>query len=159
MRKVEGFVCLVTSVHAKAFFGRNIHNGLKYYQNFESNGLVPFDFLLEAELAQEELLQLRHTQSVTIHKIRMEMTENVTEFEQLKNKKNLAVVACLEDGVTLLGRRVTGKGHIGHIPGTILADSIYAVFRQYSSALRTVEEVVRQGASNALLTTFEIETC
>ena len=159
MRIVEGFVCLVTRPEARAFFGRNLGNGPNSYANFESNGFTTFDLLSEAKMARDELLKLPDTQHVTIHKIKMEIAESAVECKELRHSKHLEVIAYLEMGPVLLGRSVPGKRGLGYIPGVMLADAPHAVFRRYSAVLDTLHQVHRQGASDATLTTFEIETC
>lgn len=168
MREIEGVVCTAKSkfpMEQEWLFGPRTGISVFNHQTFVSNGLVPFKNTDLANIALADLqsridsLDIHHT---GLAKIRLVITGSDDEIDVILDQDNLIIVAGLDFGFELLGKKVNGVPGWGHMPVSNLELNGFQTFSSYQEAgnhiFGALYEVRRQGRPvSANLAVFEME--
>lgn len=170
MRKINGFVCIAEVITSNDFkreilFGVNVNlkdlKG-KITETLQSNGLIPFSNLQMAEKAQKELIASKMFKKVRIAEIAMQLTETMKDVPFFIKRKNLIVVAVIEESgmltdMRLMGTYVEGKCGQYPLPGALLEFNGFKPFSNFESAEYVASEAKRQMDCRVLIGTFTLK--
>lgn len=168
MREIKGIICIAKSISPikqERLFGPNTKRQEFNHQTFTSNGLVPFDYM---SAAQEALLQLETRRSaldltrIGLGYVKMEITSSDDEIELIRSRNNLIIIAELDFGHILLGRKVANVPGVAYAPVSNLELNGFKVIRNYEQAgthiFGALYEVRRQGHPlSSYLATFKFK--
>lgn len=157
MRRVEGFVCIAQSeeiITREILFGQNQGMGQLHYEALATNGLVPFDNLEIAKIAQDELRLRKDFLEVALGKINLLIATGLEDFGLFKRKRRLAVIGHFEGSTQLIGSFVEGKPGIYPLPGAYLSENGFKTISNLEVALHIAHEIGRQGRSGANIASF-----
>lgn len=161
MLKIEGFVCSAVDMFSKPpfenLFGVNRGKGLETYEALRSNELTLFGHLTQARVAQTNLQRRLDLRDISVGQLRMLLAEKDQEHPSLQDGTQFIVVARLDGNLEFIGRPVESSERMGYIPGSILGSNGINPFLDFNSALRSRNEAIRQAASAAQISTFDLE--
>lgn len=159
MKHIEGFVCICivkSDPKLQILFGRNMGQGTGSYENFYTSALTPFESLLKARKAQQELLKRDEFCAVSMGEIIMDIAETLDEVYSFKGKRRLVVLKIHADfGMKEIRLRGPGKAK-GALPGVDLVENRLKTFNSFRRAEYVAREVNRQGGVPASIATFKL---
>lgn len=163
MQHIKGFVCIAkylvfSSWYREVLHGKSINNLPRKFNNFQSNGLRPFDKKEEALEAKKELEESKafDLERVSLGLVEMTVAETEAEGYAFKEKRNLIVLK-KDANTELIGRYIEGKPNIYPLKGAFLFDNGFKTFLDFESALYAAREVARQAQCPAALATFKLK--
>ena len=162
MRNIKGYVCLMdfenaTVYHGKCMhverysvlYGKSIHHKDYIFENWQTNGLKPYDTLKDAK--QCSALMKRGHHNTTLAKVQMRIAEkgNLREIKQLDEKS--LVVIMIDNSLLpwiemkLIGEVVGGMPSEYPLPYALMGSTRFKkTIDTLESAMHIAEEVVRQ---------------
>jgi len=173
MREINGYVFVAAFPHSSPMFGKKVNITDGPYENFESNGFVPFDGEEEARNSSHQFQLINNPQQTSIGPLKMILAEKFSEHSFFEDKSNLVVVMEKDDGHDLIGPWVKGSLTVtADAIGAVLRQNNYQVFNEqskkesevhnlrgetpYRQAIYTLNDVVRQWKTPCLLATFDL---
>lgn len=168
MRTIEGIVCTARfrNPRYELLFGPRRNKLVTYsHENFQTNGLTPYEDLVTAQEALTILRVERRGTGIAntgLAEIKIVVFTD-DEMESLPERGNYIVVAELDYGMyMLLGKMVESAPRIGHLPGSELVANRFQVKRTLRwTGIKTfglLYEVRRQSRPvSSNLATFEMK--
>jgi len=103
MKRIEGLVCVGSTSGINVLFGKSVDNDPRIYENLQTNGILPYESIDEAEKGAEQIRDLDEIDDVVIKEIKMEVAENEEDFNDLMVSDSLIVIMYREDGEGFFG--------------------------------------------------------
>jgi hypothetical protein len=158
MRNIEGYVCIAISKYRGVIFGKNMGEGqIGNFDNFGTNGLIPFTRLKRTRTARKEIRKKSGFKTVSIVHIKIDIAETEEEAISLQESKSLIVVSKIWDGklVRLIGRFRKGCSRYP-LYGSLLAENGMKPITSFEYATYVASEEHRQAESPATIAEIKI---
>jgi hypothetical protein len=166
MRKIEGVVCTTKfnrPVNYEPLFGPNTGASDFNHQKFTTNELTPFDSEQNAKIGLEGL-RARRDLGFTgsgLAIVRMELTANDNEWEELRGHNNYIVAAGVDGGYSLLGKRVDRVPGMAYAPVSDLEGNGFQTIPDFdflTDDSGAISEIRRQGRPySSQIATFDLK--
>ncbi len=167
MRHVQGYIFLAyyDKTHIP-MFGKKVDKSISgNYQNFESNGLMPYKTKKQAEKSRIEFEKERKIKTKTA-KLEMKIAETEEELIKFEGEESLVVIMKVYDKYSKMdytyGAIHENETLRSELPGARLKENKFKTIcnerrSAFDQAGDLISEIARQGDSPATLATFKLE--
>jgi|SRR3972149_8096510 len=169
MREINGYVFIVRQPIEEYLFGKSIRLANQLYENFETNGLVPFEKISQAKKASKTFSH--DCLSIFIGELYMKVAETREEIDFFKDKTNLVVIMknyepnYKTDNLfgPISSKRIKVSAY--PLPGARLSENRHQPYRRkrgetfspFELAVSQLKEINRQGRCPAMIAQFKLK--
>ena len=170
MKEINGYVIVAKTDLVELLFGKPEKFNHQGYENFETNGLVPFEEMRRVKDVANISIFPQEVNIISIGQIYLKIAESEEELEFFRKKTNLIVIRKEYDSISkedkLFGP-LNGRSRSipSSLPGARLADNGYTPYRRekgidrtpFQRAIYQLSEMNRQANWPATIAQFKLK--